>query len=179
MAAAWIQDFPNIQRYLIFQVQPKPCAMGPKGDQLRDVQRTLPRMFSRMSILSTIGIDSSLGYIGCHYNATGYINLANLTAPVIERDFYNVVPPASVTAPNLQRAYYTNRHRNQIALEFDQPIFWNSLSTVHFFLDRPYSKSHSGRVIFEFLVEAGGLQRVPRACGRCAAPFTGKNGPAP
>ncbi len=44
---------------------------------------------------------------------------------------------------------------------------------------RPYSKSHSGRVIFEFLVEAGGLQRVPRACGRCAAPFTGKNGPAP
>ncbi len=46
-------------------------------------------------------------------------------------------------------------------------------------LARPYSKSHSGRVIFEFLVEAGGLQRVPRACGRCAAPFTGKNGPAP
>ncbi|MEI6606879.1 MAG: DUF2341 domain-containing protein, partial [Verrucomicrobiota bacterium] len=129
MSAAWKQDYPNIQKYLFFQVQPKPCSMGPKGDQLREVQRNLPRLYSHMSILSTIGIDSTLGYLGCHYTAPGYQNVANSAASVIDRDFYGVVPPAAVTAPNLQRAYYTNSTRNQISLEFDQPIQWNSFSS--------------------------------------------------
>ncbi|MEI6607835.1 MAG: DUF2341 domain-containing protein, partial [Verrucomicrobiota bacterium] len=129
MSAAWRQDYPNIQKFLIFQMQPKPCGMGPKGDQLREVQRNLPRLYSHMSILSTLGIDSSFGYLGCHYTAPGYQNIANLVAPVIDRDFYGVVPPAAVTAPNLQRAYYTNSTQNQISLEFDQPIQWNSFSS--------------------------------------------------
>ena len=53
-SSAWKQDFPNIQRFIVYQVQAKPCAMGPMGDQLPDVQRTLPLLFSNMSILSTI-----------------------------------------------------------------------------------------------------------------------------
>ena len=56
MSAAWKQDFPNLQRYIIYQVMPKPCSMGPKGDQLREVQRTLPRLFSKMNILGTLGM---------------------------------------------------------------------------------------------------------------------------
>ncbi len=151
MSAAWRQDFPNIQKYIIFQVQPRPCALGPKGDQLRDVQRTLPRLYSKMSILSTIGIDTALGHDGCHYSPTGYQNFANLVAPLASRDFYNVVPSGSVTAPILQRAYYTNATRNQIALVFDQPTLWNSTSTVHFYLDDVAglvtSGSHSGNVV--------------------------------
>ncbi len=60
MAAAWNQDYPNVQRYLIYQVMPKPCAMGPKGDQLREVQRTLPSLYPNMHILSTLGPAESL-----------------------------------------------------------------------------------------------------------------------
>lgn len=151
MSAAWKQDFPNIRRYIIFQVQPKPCSMGPKGDQLREVQRTLPRVFSNMSILSTIGVTAALGHDGCHYSVAGYQRIADLVAPLVGRDFYGVVPPNSVTAPNLQRAYYTNASRNRIALEFDQPTSWNSFSTQHFYLDdvaaNISSASDAGNVI--------------------------------
>ena len=29
MSAAWKQDYPNFQKYIIFQVMPKPCGIGP------------------------------------------------------------------------------------------------------------------------------------------------------
>ena len=144
MSSAWKQDFPNIQRYIIYQVQPKPCAMGPYGDQLRDRQRTLPLLFSNMSVLSTIGIDTTDGYEGCHYNATGYQAFSDLTAPLVGRDFYGETPAASVTAPILRRAYYTTGSKNEIALEFDQNISWNPLSTVNFYLDRVAGKVTGG-----------------------------------
>jgi hypothetical protein len=164
MSAAWKQDFPNIQKYIIYQVQPKPCSMGPKGDQLREVQRTLPRQFSNMSILSTIGIDSGLGYLGCHYTAPGYQKIADLVASLVNRDFYGEVLPYSVTAPNLKRAYYTNSSRNQIALEFDQPTQWNSAATQHFYLDDVAasisSGSHSGNVVTLQLASASNASTI-------------------
>jgi autotransporter-associated beta strand protein len=152
MTAAWKQDFPNIQRYIIFQIQPKACGLGPKGDQMREVLRTLPRLFSNMSILSTVGVDSSLGHDGCHYTPTGYQYIANtLVAPLVRRDFYNESPANAVAAPNLKRAYYTNATRNQIALEFDQPTQWNSFAAQHFYLDdvaaNISSGSHAGNVV--------------------------------
>jgi len=97
-----------------------------------------------MSILSTIGIDTTDGYEGCHYNATGYQAFSDLTAPLVGRDFYGETPAASVTAPILRRAYYTNSSKNQIALEFDQNISWNPLSTVNFYLDRVAGKVTAG-----------------------------------
>ncbi len=39
MAAALKADFPNLKYYYLFQVYPSPCSMGPKGDQIREVQR--------------------------------------------------------------------------------------------------------------------------------------------
>ena len=56
MAAAWKQDYPNIQHYYVFQVWPLPCSMGPKDDQIREAQRTLPRLFSNLRVMSTVGI---------------------------------------------------------------------------------------------------------------------------
>jgi autotransporter-associated beta strand protein len=161
LSAAWKQDYPNLQRYLIYQVWPKPCAMGPKGDQLREVQRTLPRLYSNMDILCTLGLS---GYIGCHYSAAGYKNIADLTAPVVERDHYGMVPTAAVTAPNLERAYFTTTSRNQIALEFDQDVSWNSFSTVNFYLDgvggKVSSGSATGKVIKLQLTAASTAQTI-------------------
>lgn len=37
--------------------------------------------------ISTIGIDSSLGHDGCHHSVAGYQIIANLVAPLVERDF--------------------------------------------------------------------------------------------
>jgi hypothetical protein len=147
MSAAWKQDYPNIQHYLVYQVWPKPCLMGPKGDQLREVQRTLPRLYSNMSIMSTIGVTESWNTYGlCHFDAAGYQQIADLSAPLLSRDFYGTTPATAVTAPNLQRAYYTNSSRNQLTLEFDQPIWSGSFnaSTVNFYLDKVAGKVTSG-----------------------------------
>ena len=143
MSAAWKQDFPNIQKYIIWQVMPAPCSMGPKGDQLRDVQRLLPSIYSKMHILDTLGV---AGYEGCHFNPTGYQNFTNMLAPLVDQDFYGVVPTAPVTAPILQRAYYTSTARTEIALQFDQPMSWNSFSLPNYWLDKVGSKVTSGSV---------------------------------
>jgi len=143
MSAAWKQDFPNLQRYIIYQVMPAPCSMGPKGDQLRDVQRTLPSLYSKMHILDTLGL---AGYEGCHFNPTGYQNFANLTAPLVGQDFYGIIPGMSVTAPALLRAYYTTSARTEIALEFDQDMSWSSFSLPNYWLDKVGGKVASGNV---------------------------------
>ena len=141
MSAAWKQDYPNFQHYIIFQVMPKPCGQGPKGDQLRNVQRALPRLYSKMHILDTLGLP---GYLGCHFSAAGYQNVANLTLPLVKQDYYGFVLAASVTAPILQRAYFTTAARNEIALEFDQNMSWNSVSTANYYLDKVGGKVTSG-----------------------------------
>ena len=46
MTAAWKQDYPNIRNYFVYQVWPLPCGMGPKDDQIREAQRTLPALYS-------------------------------------------------------------------------------------------------------------------------------------
>ena len=141
MSASWKQDYPNLRRYIIFQVMPKPCSMGPMGDQLRDVQRTLPSLYSKMHILSTLGVP---GYIGCHFTAAGYQNVANLTLPLVRQDYYGNVPAASVTAPVLQRAYFTTSARTAIALVFDQAMGWSSFSTPNYYVDKVGGKVTSG-----------------------------------
>ncbi|MCX6878596.1 MAG: hypothetical protein NTW21_32995 [Verrucomicrobia bacterium] len=141
MSNAWKQDYPNFQRYIIYQVMPKPCSIGPKGDQLREVQRNLPFLFSKMSILNTLGI---AGYEGCHFSAAGYANIANRMAPVVSRDFYGVVPGAAVTAPNLKRAYFTSAARTAIALEFDQAMSWSSFSLPNYYVEKVAGKVTSG-----------------------------------
>ena len=148
MSAAWKQDYPNFERYIIFQVMPKPCSMGPKGDQLRDVQRTLPLLYSKMDILNTLAVP---GYIGCHFTAVGYENMADRTLPVVNHRFYGIVPPAPVTAPILQRAYFTTSARTAIALVFDQAMSWSSFSPPNYYLDdvggKVTSGSESGNVV--------------------------------
>ncbi|MEI6653917.1 MAG: hypothetical protein WCP45_04060, partial [Verrucomicrobiota bacterium] len=74
----------------------------------------------------------------------GYQAIADLTAPLMERDHYGATPAAAVTAPNLQRAYFTTSSRNEIALEFDQNMFWNNSATSNFYLDRVGGQVSSG-----------------------------------
>ena len=141
MSVAWKQDYPNLGRYIVFQVMPKPCAMGPFGDQLRDVQHTLPRLYSNMDILNTLAVP---GYIGCHFTIAGYQNVASRTLPVAKHRFYGVIPAAPVTAPILKRAYFTSTARTSIVLVFDQAMSWSSFSMVNYYVDNIDKKVISG-----------------------------------
>ncbi|MEI8373081.1 MAG: DUF2341 domain-containing protein [Planctomycetota bacterium] len=134
MTAAWKQDFPNIQHYYVFQIWPNSCSIGGNrhSDKLRDVQRLLPRHFSNMSIMSTLGIKPEGG---CHFPPAGYAELARQLLPVVEQYNYGKVPGKIVTAPDLKNAYYTNSKRDEITLEFDQPMVWNDSLKSEFYLD--------------------------------------------
>lgn len=133
MSAAWKQDFPNVQRYYVFQIWPNACSMGNgNGDMLREVQRSLPRLYSNMEIMSTLGIQPEGG---CHYPLAGWANFASLIQPLIERDFYGRTFSESITPPNLQRAFYASETCDTMTLEFDQPVEWQDSLIGQFYLD--------------------------------------------
>jgi hypothetical protein len=134
LAASWKQDYPNLQHIHLFQIWPKSCAMGVNGsdNRLREVQRTLPRDFSRMSVMSTLGIRPPGG---CHFPAAGYAEFARLLTPLIERDHYGKTFAESITPPNLVRAAFTGAARDEIALTFDQPVVWTEKLASQFSLD--------------------------------------------
>lgn len=136
MAAAWKQDFPNLRHYYVFQVWPLPCSMGPKDDQIREAQRTLPRLFSNLRVMSTVGVSSEhTGRGACHFDLDGYAQMGRLMVPLVEQDAYGLVPAQPVTAPNVRRAWYTTSARDEIALDFGQPVSWNPESVRNFHLD--------------------------------------------
>lgn len=158
MSAGWKQDFPNVQHYYVFQIWPNSCSMGGRkgsGDRLREKQRTLPYLYSHMSIMSTLGIRPPGG---CHFPLAGWAEFARLIQPLIERDNYGKIPTASITPPNLKRASFANNKRDTITLEFDQPIVWASNLVGQFYLegekDRVASGSVSGKVLTLKLKEA-------------------------
>ena len=135
MSAAWKQDFPNIRNYYIYQV----WGSGP----LQELQRNLPRLYSHLSIMSTVGV-APVPQI--HYTIAGYIRMAQLMSPLVERDNYGYNPTTPITAPDLKRAYFTTTNRTEIALEFGQDMAWNAAAApaTLFFLDGVAGKVTSG-----------------------------------
>ncbi len=149
MAGAWKQDFPNVRNYYIYQIWPSGCNMGgsPAGDMLLDVQRTLPNLFSNMRIMSTLGIVSGSSGRGlCHFDTEGYAQIAKLMSPVIEQDHYGLERKQIMTAPNLKRASFTTPAKDEISLEFDQPMIWQDECKAWIELDRTPVAITSGKV---------------------------------
>ncbi len=144
MSADWKRDFPNVRHYYIFQIWPNSCSMGGgNGNMLREVQRTLPRLYSNMDVMSTLGIKPPGP---CHYPLSGWSQFATLLQPLIERDFYGRKVSGSITPANLKQAYYTNAAKNAIALQFDQPVVWKDSLVGEFRLDGVKGKVASGAV---------------------------------
>ena len=162
MSAAWKQDFPNIQHYYIFQIWPNSCSMGNgHGDMLREVQRTLPRLYSNMDIMSTLGIKPPGP---AHFPLAGWAEFARLIQPLIERDIYGKTVTGFITPPNLKQAYYTSTAKDAIVLEFDQPVVWKDSLVNQFYLDGAKDKvasgAASGNVVTLTLKEASAAQRI-------------------
>ncbi len=134
LSASWKEDFPNIERYYVFQIWPKSCAMGINGsdNRLREVQRTLPKLFSNLSVMSTLGIKPPGG---CHFPAAGYAEFARLLNPLIDAQLYHRHSDGPLTPPNLQRAFFTTEQRDELVLEFDSQIVWSDALTSQFHLD--------------------------------------------
>ena len=149
MTAAWKQDFPNIEHYYVFQIWPSGCNMGGTvaGDMLLEVQRTLPSLYSNMRIMSTLGIVSKSSGRGlCHFDEEGYAQIARLISPLVEQDNYGLDRTKVFRAPNLQRAYFTSAAKNEITLEFDQPMIWKEECKAWIELDGKAAPVRAGQV---------------------------------
>lgn len=133
LAASWKEDYPNIQHYYAFQIWPKSCSMGINGsdNRLREVQRTLPKMFSYMSVISTLGIKPPGG---CHFPAAGYAEFARFLHPMMQYHLYHR-HVMGFNPPNLQRAFFTSTQRDELILEFDYQIKWSDALVSQFHLD--------------------------------------------
>lgn len=162
MSAGWKEDFPNVKRYYIFQIWPNACSMGNgNGDMLREVQRNLPRLYSNLEILSTLGIRPGGS---CHYPLKGWAEFARLVQPLLERDFYGRKPSGSITPPNLKKARFEGQSKMSIVLEFDQPVVWKPDLTGQFLLDGMAGSVikgvASGNVLTLSLKEGQGAQTI-------------------
>ena len=163
MTAAWKKDMPNIQHCYLYQIWPNACGQGGTwhADKLRDLQRVLPRLYSNMGVMPTLGIKPE-GY--CHYPAAGYAEMARLMTPLVERDNYGKVSDKPITAPDLQKARYASDRNDEIVLEFDQPMVWTEALTNQFYLDGKegmvISGSVSGNVITLKLASASAAKTI-------------------
>ncbi|MCH1442010.1 MAG: DUF2341 domain-containing protein, partial [Rubripirellula sp.] len=98
MTAAWKEDYPNIKHYYIHQIWPGACgSRSVENDRLREQQRQLPRQFSNMSIMSTLGIRPGGG---CHFLPEGYAAMASQLFPLVNQFNYGVEAKTPVTPPN-------------------------------------------------------------------------------
>lgn len=146
LSAAWKDDFPNLQHFYVFQIWPNACSMAGNsgaGDMVREVQRTLPRLYSHLSVMSTLGIKPPGP---CHFPLTGWAEYARLIQPLIERDADGKTFLHSITPPNLQRAFFTSATKNVIALEFDQPVLWSEKLITQFYPDGEKEQIATGSV---------------------------------
>ena len=108
----------------------------PAGDMLLEVQRTLPSLYSNMRIMSTLGIVSGSSGRGlCHFDLEGYEKVAQLMSPLVEQDNYGLARTKVLSAPNLKRAYFSSAIRNEITMEFDQPMAWKEECSAWIYLD--------------------------------------------
>jgi len=148
MSAAWKEDYPNIQHYYIYQIWPSGCNMGgtPAGDMLLEVQRALPALYSNMRIMSTLGIVSKSSGRGlAHFDLEGYGQVARLMSPLVEQDNYGLIPAKEITAPNLKRAWFSTAAKNEIALDFGQPMVWKDECKAWIYLDGVAAPISTGR----------------------------------
>ena len=133
LVSSWATDYPNVQHIYGFQIWPKSCAMGINGsdNKLRDVQRTLPDVVGRMSVMSTLGIDPPGG---CHFPAEGYAAFARLIFPLVERENYGVKTTQNSGPAHLKRIDSAGPMSNRLILTFDQPVVWSDNLKSEFYL---------------------------------------------
>lgn len=146
MSAGWKTDFPNVGHYYTFQIWPDSCSMGGRmgsGDRLRERQRTMTRLYSRLEVMSTLGI---VPPGPCHFPLIGWAEIANLVLPLMERDLYGKVPAGPVTAPDLMSARVAGAAKDEVMLEFDQPVVWRDELAGEIYLDGEKGLVAGGRV---------------------------------
>lgn len=112
----WNRDYPNLAHYFLVQIHPG-CAAGPHS-VLREFQRECIDSFPNTTVMSVMGVP---GHDGCHFTAQGYITQGDNMYRVVHAVYYQRPAdstPDNITPPNIERAFYTSKGHDKIALVF-------------------------------------------------------------
>lgn len=125
----WKIDYPTVNKFYIFQVNILGVPL-PEAADLRNFQRKIKQLYSKTEVIGTIG---NSGYDGAHYTVEGYKRFANEAFRLVARDFYGSADTLQITSPNIQKAYYTNLAKDEVAIIFDnnQSMIWTPDSTYN------------------------------------------------
>ena len=131
-------DLPSIKQIYLFQIDIINFAR-PDAPQVRDIQRRVADKYPDIQIVASLGTP---GFDGLHYTPEGYIQNAQEFVRLVGRDFYNSTDTDNINAPNIRRAFFSNKEKTEITLTFDagQELVWteqvrNLLMKNQYYLD--------------------------------------------
>ena len=153
----WQIDFPAVKKFYLFQIPL--FGAGDYNDEvgvLRDYLRKLGYIYPKVSAYAPIGAG---GWNGWHFELDGYIQIGKELGKIAGYDFYG--DKKKLIVPNIRKAYYSNKERNEITLAFEdgqQMIypndtivpkigggFMNSSLKDFFYINGEWQKVASGR----------------------------------
>ncbi|MEA5457604.1 T9SS type A sorting domain-containing protein [Arcicella sp. LKC2W] len=118
----WRKDYPDINKYYIFQVS---LIAWPErfAGALRDYQRRTKTIYDNVDNIACVG---TKGYDGVHYDTSGHSQTAKELFRMIDRDLYGGKYNQNINSPNIQKAYFSKSNKKEITLEFesDQQMVW-------------------------------------------------------
>ena len=123
----WKTDYPTIGKFYIFQINITSFPFTEAAD-LRDYQRQISKIFPKTEVIATVG---NTGYDGGHYTVDGYKKIATDVFKLVARDFYGSTDTLQITAPNVQKVYYSTAAKDEITVLFEdsQKMVWTPDST--------------------------------------------------
>ncbi len=137
-------DLPSIKQLYIFQIDIIDFAR-PDAPQVRDIQRKKASFYPDIQIVPSVG---TVGFDGLHYTPEGYIQNAQEFSRLVGRDFYNSTDIDNINAPNIRRAFFSNREKTEITLQFEngQELNWTDQDRNLLMKNQYYLNGNNGFV---------------------------------
>jgi hypothetical protein len=130
--AAWMQDYPALEKTYLFQTR-KGCGVNYAG--VREFLRTAPDLYPDLEVMSTTAAPQ---HDGCHYYYAGYRELGDRIARLLLRDLHGSSDTQEIDPPNIASANLVAPSNDTILLTFRDPddtLVWESGSGAYFLLN--------------------------------------------
>ncbi len=107
LKAAWLEDYPNIEHFYIFQTRIACSTPIEQTMAIREAQRLLDAENTDITTMQTAALTQLSDH--CHFPFTdGYETFADRIFPLLYRDIYNNSTSADIEAPMIQKAVLIN-----------------------------------------------------------------------
>jgi hypothetical protein len=175
--ADWLEDYPSIEKFYVFQVRECPCGPVSRFDvDLRNRQRLAVDQFLDVRVMSTNALD---GHNGCHFSFSGggYEDLGLNITRMVQHDLYGGPSVSDTDAPNPAYAVLASANHALLRIPLrnrTDAITFDAGAIADFELVGTSATIVSGTVANGILE----LTLSGDASGATAVVYTGHSGPA-